>query len=174
LYRLDTDGTITTPLPGITLSNGLDWDVARQRMYFIDSVEQRIDVYDYDVDTGEIEGGRPFATIDAADGLPDGLTLDADGCVWVALFEGGVIRGYDPSGAVIREIDLPTTCPTCPTFGGSDLSTMFVTTSRHKLDAAQRAVQPLAGAILVVDPGVRGRPANHVGGGAAAALRTEG
>jgi sugar lactone lactonase YvrE len=171
-YRLDVAG-LSTIDDAVTISNGLDWDVERQRMYYIDSPDQRIDVFSYDVVSGEIENRRRFATIDPADGLPDGLTVDVDGGVWVALFRGGAVRRYDPNGSLADTIRLPTTCPTCPVFGGDDLATMFVTTSRHRLTGAERAAQPLAGAIIVVDPGVSGRPSNSVSAAVTATLRTE-
>ena len=172
-YRLDAAGSLTTIDGSVTISNGLDWDVERQRMYYIDSPEQRIDVFRFDVTTGEVEDRRTFATIDPSDGLPDGLTVDVDGGVWVALFRGGAVRRYDPEGAIVETVRLPTTCPTCPVFGGTDLATMFVTTSRHRLNHAERARQPLAGAILVVDAGVRGRPGNPVSASTAAAVGAE-
>lgn len=168
-YRLDAAG-LTTIESRATISNGLDWDVERQRMYYIDSIEQRIDVFSFDVTSGEVEDRRTFATIDADDGLPDGLTVDADGGVWVALFRGGAVRRYDPDGALVETVHLPVTCPTCPVFGGDDLATMFVTTSRHRLTDEQRAEQPLAGALLVVDAGVRGRPGSSVSASVAALI----
>lgn len=168
-YRLDAAG-LTTIDGSVTTSNGLDWDVERQRMYYIDSPEQRIDVFDFDAGSGDVEHRRPFATLDPDDGLPDGLTVDADGCVWVALFWGGAVRRYDPDGAIVENIRLPVTCPTCPVFGGDELATMFVTTSRHRLTDQQRAEQPLAGALLVVDAGVRGRPSYPVSAAVAAVV----
>jgi sugar lactone lactonase YvrE len=171
-YRLDAAG-LATIHDAITISNGLDWDVERQRMYYIDTPRQRIDMLSYDVATGEIGECRTFATVDHADGAPDGLTVDADGGVWVALFRGGAVRCYDPEGAIAATIQLPTTCPTCPAFGGEDLATMFVTTSRHRLSEADRAAQPAAGALLVVDAGVRGRPGNPVSPAVAAMLQAE-
>jgi sugar lactone lactonase YvrE len=172
LYRLDESGLRTID-DAITISNGLDWDVERDRMYYIDSTEQRIDVFSYDVATGSIEDRRPFVAVDPADGLPDGLTIDAEGGVWVALFRGGAIRRYDPDGALVDTVRVPTTCPTCPVFGGDDLTTMFVTTSRHMLSDAERHAQPLAGAILLLDVGVRGRPGNVVSAEVAVGLRAE-
>lgn len=160
-YRLDADGLVTID-GSVTISNGLDWDLERQRMYYVDSPQQRIDQLDFDVASGEVENRRTFAAIDPHDGLPDGLTVDADGGVWVALFGGGAVRRYDPGGEMVETVPLPVTCPTCPAFGGADLSTLFVTTSRHRLSDAQRAEQPLAGALLVVDAGVRGRAGNPV------------
>ena len=156
LYRIDERGAHVA-VAGVTLSNGLDWDVDRGRMYYIDSPERRVDVFDYDVASGEIADRRPFAEIDI-DGIPDGMAVDADGCVWVAVFGGGQVRRYDPDGALMTTVALPVKHPTSIAFGGPDLSTMFVTTSRHKLSDAERADRPDAGAVLVVDAGVRGRP----------------
>jgi len=172
-YRLDASG-LTTVIDAVTTSNGLDWDVERRRMYYVDSPTQRIDVFNYDVATGAVEDRRTFAEIDPADGFADGLALDADGFVWVALFRGGAVRRYDPGGAVAAHVPLPTSCPTCPVFGGADLATMFVTTSRHRLSVEQRAAEPLAGALLVVDAGVRGRAGNAVSSATAAAIGSEG
>jgi sugar lactone lactonase YvrE len=169
LYRLDERG-LRVIADGVTLSNGLDWDVERRRMYYVDSATQQIDVFDYDVATGEVENRRPWATIDPADGLPDGLCLDAEGGLWLALFGGGVVRRYDPDGIVIADVAVPVQHPTCPIFGGDDLATLFVTTSRHKLTPGQRDQNPLAGALLVVDAGVRGRPCGVISPTVAAAL----
>ena len=169
LYRLDERG-LRVIADGVTLSNGLDWDVERRRMYYVDSATQQIDVFDYDVATGAVENRRRWAAIDAADGLPDGLCLDAEGCLWLALFGGGVVRRYDPDGAVMANVTLPVAHPTCPVFGGDDLATLFVTTSRHKLTAEQRAQSPLAGALLVIAASGRGRPCGVMSPAVAATL----
>ena len=97
-----------------------------------------------------------FAEIEPTDGLPDGLTVDAEGGVWVCLFGGGRIRRYRPDGALDQEIVLPLTNPTCPAFGGTDLRTLYVTTARHRLTDEQLAREPLAGALLQLDVGVTG------------------
>jgi sugar lactone lactonase YvrE len=160
LYRLDGSGLAR--IRTITTGNGTDWDVSRGRMYHVDSPTQRIDVFDYDVATGEVDNVRTWATIDAGDGLPDGLTIDSEGCVWLALFQGGAVRRLDPDGAVMYDIALPTPFVTCPAFGGDDLSTLFVTTSQHKIPLAERGRDPHAGAVFTIDVGVKGRPANLV------------
>ena len=98
LYRIDERGAHVA-VDGVTLSNGLDWDVERGRMYYIDSPERRVDVFEYDVASGDIADRRPFAELDI-DGIPDGMAIDADGCVWVAVFGGGQVRRYDPDGSV--------------------------------------------------------------------------
>lgn len=160
LYRLDGHGV--SRIRTITTGNGTDWDVSRGRMYHVDSPTQRIDVFDYDVTTGEVENVRVWATIDPDDGLPDGLTIDSEGCVWLALFQGGAVRRYDPDGTVMRDISLPTPFVTCPAFGGDDLTTLFVTSSQHKIPPEERGRDPFAGALFTIDPGVTGRPANLV------------
>ena len=102
-------------------------------MYHVDSPTQRIDVFDYDVATGGVENARTWTTIDTADGLPDGLTIDSEGCVWLALFQGGAVRRFDPDGRLMLDVALPTPFVTCPAFGGDDLSVLFVTSSQHKI-----------------------------------------
>src|SRR4051794_3481143 len=160
LYRFDDRGL--TRIRTITTGNGTDWDVERGRMYHVDSPTQRIDVFDYDVATGEVENVRTWAAIDAGDGLPDGLTIDGEGCVWLALFAGGAVRRLDPDGAVMHDIALPTAFVTCPAFGGDDLSTLFVTSSQHRIPLGERGRDPLAGAVFTIDTGVTGRFANVV------------
>jgi xylono-1,5-lactonase len=91
------------------------------------------------------------------DGLPDGLTIDDEGCIWVAFFGGGVVRRWDPSGTELMRVRLPITCASSVAFGGSDLGDLFVTTSRHRLTPEEAARQPLAGSVLRLRPGVRGR-----------------
>jgi sugar lactone lactonase YvrE len=169
LYCLDAGG-LRTVSRGMAIGNGMDWDLDRGRMYHIDSTTQRIDVYRYDLETGMVADRRVFARIDPADGLPDGLTLDADGCLWLCLYTGGTIRRYDPEGMLMTTVRLPVAHVTSAAFGGPDLSTLFVTTSRHRLNEAERAAQPLAGALLVVDPGVRGRPPGRVSPAVAATV----
>ena len=164
LYRLDPGGELTEVLPERTISNGIGWSPAGTTMYYIDSTTQRVAEFDYDLDTGEIGAQRLFAEIDATDGLPDGLAVDAEGGVWVCLFGGGRMRRYMPDGRLDREIMLPLTNPTCPAFGGADLSTLYVTTARHRLTEEQLAREPLAGALLQLDVGVSGRLAYRFAG----------
>ena len=114
--------------------------------------------------TGAIANRRPFAEIDPADGLPDGLTVDAEGGVWVCLFGGGALRRYDADGALDAVVVLPVTNPTSPTFGGPELRTLYVTSARHRLSDEQLAVEPLAGAVLALEPGVAGLPGNYFAG----------
>jgi sugar lactone lactonase YvrE len=133
-------------------------------MYYIDSTTQRIASYEYDLGKGELGKETVFAEIDPSDGLPDGLTVDADGCVWVCLFSGSCVRRYRPDGALDREVHLPLTNPTCPGFGGDDLRTLYITTARHRLTEEQLAREPEAGALLQLDAGVAGLATNRFAG----------
>ena len=125
-------------------------------MYFIDSVTQRIDVFDFDGATGAISDRRGFADIPAAVGLPDGLVVDVEGGIWVCLFGGGAIRRYSEDGRLTEHLELPVTNPTCPAFGGPGLRDLYITSARHRLTDAQLAKEPHAGALLKLDPGVAG------------------
>jgi sugar lactone lactonase YvrE len=159
LYRLEPGGAPVPALNGLVIANGLDWSADGQQMYFIDSPTHRIDVLDVDLATGALANRRPFVEIDAADGLPDGLTVDAEDGIWVALFGGGAVRRYLPDGRLEAVVELPVTNCTCPVFGGEDLDELFITTARHRLTDEQLREQPLAGAVFRARPGVRGRRA---------------
>jgi sugar lactone lactonase YvrE len=164
LYRLAPGREIERVISHTTISNGLAWSVAGSRMYFTDSTTQRIDVFDFDAATGAIADRRTFAEIDPSDGLPDGMTVDAEGGVWVCLCGGGAVRRYGDDGALDAAIPLPVTNPTSPVFGGPDLRTMYVTSARHRLSDEQLAAEPLAGALLALEPGVAGLPGNRFAG----------
>jgi sugar lactone lactonase YvrE len=155
-YSVTGAGSPTPLFGGVTVSNGLGWDDPRDRFYWVDTWSYTIDVFDRDAHTGALSRRWPFVRFDSADGLPDGLAVDADGGVWIALITGGAIRRYDPDGALTEVVDLPVSCPTSLAFGGPDLSTLFVTTSRHRLDSAQRDEEVLAGCVLALQVGVRG------------------
>jgi sugar lactone lactonase YvrE len=164
LYRLAPGGEIEPVISDTTISNGLGWSPAGDRMYFIDSTTQRIDVFDYDAESGQIAGRRAFAEIDPSDGLPDGMTVDSEGGVWVCLFGGGAVRRYGEDGALEGHVELPVTNPTSAVFGGPDLRTLYVTSARHRLSEEQLAAEPLAGAVLALQPGVAGLPGNRFAG----------
>jgi sugar lactone lactonase YvrE len=164
LYRLRSDGGLDQVIAGTTISNGIGWSPDRTRMYFIDSLTYRIDVLDYDLPSGEIANRRPLCTVDPDDGLPDGLAVDGNGGIWVCLFGGGAIRRYGSDGALDLHVELPVTNPTCPTFGGEDLSTIYVTSARHRLSEDQLAREPRAGAVVSVESPVAGMPTNRLPG----------
>jgi len=160
LYRLDPDGTTSVVLTGVTISNGLDWSPDGSLAYYNDTPTGRVDVFDYHRDTG-LTGRRPFVAIPAEAGRPDGLTVDADGGVWVALHGGGAVHRYSPEGKLDEVVEVPTPQVTACTFGGAHLDQLFVTTSREGLaDGAD----PLAGALFRAALGVRGRPVREFAG----------
>ena len=156
LYRFDPDGSLTTVLEDVSLSNGLAWTADERRMYYVDSPTLRIDVLDYDNATGAVEHRRPFATIEAGAGVPDGLVLDDDGGVWVALYGGAQVRRYDPDGALDAVLAVPADNVTACWFGGADGRRLFVTTARSP--------QPEGGSLFVAERGVTGPPARPFAG----------
>jgi sugar lactone lactonase YvrE len=165
LYRIDLDWSCQALVRGVTTSNGTAWAPDGSLMYFIDSATQAVDVFDYDVTTGSCSDRRRLLTIDPDDGIPDGMTVDADGNLWVACFAGGAVRCYAPSGKQVDEIGFPVSQVTSCAFGGSDWSDLFVTTARYRMSPGQLADEPLSGATFVCRPGVVGVPASGFGGG---------
>lgn len=144
LSRVAPDGTVETVLDDVAVSNGTGWSPDGRLMYYIDSPTRRIDVFDFDGQRAT--GRRELAVVEEGDGFPDGLTVDADGCVWVALWDGGAVRRYTPDGKLDRVVELPVPRPTACTFGGADLTDLYITTARTGLEAPH----PLAGSVLVV------------------------
>nr|WP_201470386.1 SMP-30/gluconolactonase/LRE family protein [Microbacterium hydrocarbonoxydans] len=151
VLRLDADLSATEVLTGVETSNGVGFAPDQRLAYYVDTATSRIDVFD--VEAGELANRRPFVTVPEGQGLPDGLTVAADGSVWVALWGGGAVHGYAPDGTRIARIELPVPQVTACTFGGDDLSTLFITTSAQGLDADHGTE---AGSLFAVDPGVRG------------------
>jgi sugar lactone lactonase YvrE len=145
-------------LSGLTVANGIDWSPDGRLMYYIDSPTQRVDVFDFDADTGDISNRRPFVEIPKADGLPDGMVVDAEGGVWVALFRAGRLRRYSPTGVVKQEVEVPVTLVTSAVFGGSDLGDLYITTAKHRLAPEERDRQLHAGSVFCCRPGPIGRP----------------
>lgn len=154
LYRLDTDRTVTIVETGVTVSNGLCWSPDGGCAYYNDTATQRIDVFDYDAEAG-LTGRRPFASVDHADGQPDGLTVDADGYVWVALYDGGAVRRYTPDGRLDAVVELPVSKPTAVALGGDDGRDLYITTSREHLPDG---VEPSAGSVFRVRVSTPGTP----------------
>jgi len=160
LYRLDADASIHVMLKDVGTSNGLAWSPDRRTLYFIDTPLLRVDAFDYDETSGSISHRRTVIAIPPGVGRPDGSTLDADGMLWIALYEGWAVTRWDPrTGELLQTIRLPVARVTSCAFGGPDLDTLYLTSSRHNLTAEQQAAQPLAGCLFQVKPGMRGVPA---------------
>jgi len=164
LYRLDPDGAVHTMLRDVTISNGLDWSGDARTMYYIDSGRRSVDAFDFDAASGSIANRRTLVRVAERDGVPDGMTLDADGCLWVALWGGGAVHRYGPDGALEAIVRLPVQHVTCCAFGGCELRDLYITTAAIKLSDRERAEQPHAGGVFLARPGVRGRPANRFNG----------
>ena len=166
LYQLAADGVVTTLIPEVAVSNGLGWSPDGSLLYFADTPLERVDVLDYDVAAGTVGGRRPFADLRDVPGRPDGLTVDADGGVWVAMARGGrAVRRFTPDGRLDHVVELPVPLVTSVAFGGADLADLYVTTSRAGLGPADLAGQPGSGAVFCVPAvGVRGLPASEYAG----------
>jgi sugar lactone lactonase YvrE len=159
LYRLDLDGTCTQMLDGLTISNGIGWSPDGTTMYLADSGTRDINAFDFDPPTGSLDRRRTIAHITTPNAVPDGLTVDSLGDIWVALWNGAAIARYHPDGRMQTTISLPVDRPTSCAFGGPAGGTLFITTSRDGLDASALSRQPHAGRLLRIDnPGVTGPP----------------
>jgi sugar lactone lactonase YvrE len=154
LYRLDADRSVRTVRTGISISNGLGWSPDGDTVYYVDSPTQCIDAFAFDASSGTFGERRTVVDVVATLGTPDGLTVDADGGIWVALWGGGAVHRYTPDGALDCVIDVPVRQPTSCAFGGDDLDDLFITTSAQDLPDAE----PAAGALFVARPGVSGLP----------------
>jgi sugar lactone lactonase YvrE len=160
LYRLDPAGSVHVVLEHVTVSNGLEWSPDGSRAYYNDTPTHRITVFDYDRESG-LTGRRPFAEIPAEIGRPDGLTVDEQGGVWVALSGGGAVRRYTADGVLDEVVEVPVRKVTACTFGGPRLDQMFITTSREGLEPG---ADPLAGSLFRVVVGVTGLPVREFSG----------
>ena len=159
LYRLELDGTCTRVLDGLTISNGIGWSPDGTTMYLADSGTRDIDAFDFGPATGNLSHRRTIVHITTPNAVPDGLTVDRHGNIWVALWNGGALARYDPDGQLQATIPLPVDRPTSCAFGGPAGGTLFITTARDGLDDAALARQPHAGRLLRLDsPGVTGPP----------------
>lgn len=158
LYRLDPGGRCVRVLDAIACSNGLGWSPDGTLMYHTDTFTSRIDVMDFDPVTGGVSGRRTFAVDEPGAGSPDGLTVDAEGFVWSAKWDGWRVVRYAPDGSVDRILEVPVPRPTSVTFGGPDLDRLYITSARYGLDPGELERAPLSGAVLVAEPGVRGLP----------------
>lgn len=152
VYRLRVDGTVETVLTGVTISNGLAWTQDASLAFYNDTPTGRVDVFDSGPD-GELVNRRPFVHIDSEQGSPDGLTLDAQGGVWVALWGGSAVHHYSASGELDEVVEVAARSVTACTFGGADLDELYITTSQNLDDG-----NPCAGALFRHLPGVPGLP----------------
>ncbi len=159
LFRVDADGTWKKMDSGFTVANGLGWSPDNKRMYFADSPRRTIYVYDFDLLAGTVSNRRPFITLDAGDGTPDGMTVDEDGCLWIAIWDAWRVSRYSPDGQEMLRIKMPVPRPTSCCFGGANLDTLYITSASVRLNEAALAAAPLSGSLFSIRiPGVRGLP----------------
>lgn len=155
LWRLDVDGSAHVALPEVSISNGLVW-TGEDTAWYVDTPTRRVDVLVTDPATGAVLDRRPFVTLpEDAGGVPDGLARDVEGGLWVALWGAGAVRHYDAGGQLLEVVEVPTSHTTACTFGGPDLTTLYVTTSTQGLEPGR---EPGAGALFAHEAGVAGAP----------------
>jgi sugar lactone lactonase YvrE len=156
LFALEVDGRVRRVLDGVICSNGMGWSADNSTFYYIDSGTYRIDVCDFDLESGTVSNRSTLIQLREDEGQPDGLIVDADGHLWVALWDGWQVRRYSPAGDLLCTVELPVARPTCCALGGHDLRDLYITTAMP--DAAEdRQAQPLAGRVFttrVETPGV--------------------
>jgi sugar lactone lactonase YvrE len=161
LYRLDPDGEVTQMLRGVTISNGIGWSPDDTTMYHVDTPTGGIDAFAFDSGSGTIASRRRLIDVEPGDGQPDGLVVDRDGCIWVALWDGWAVRRYAPDGTLLGVIDVPVGRVTKCAFAGPSLDDLYITTASPDADDPD---QPHAGALFHVRPGVAGLPATPFAG----------
>lgn len=165
LYRLNHDGTVQKVLSDITISNGIVWSANRKTMYYIDTPTLTIKAYDYDDTTGDLSNPRVAVEVPEEAGFPDGMSIDAEGKLWVAHWGGhSVIRWNPDNGRMMQKVELPVPNVTSCAFGGENLDVLYITTAREGLSAEELQEYPLSGGLFRVSPGVRGVPTNFFQG----------
>jgi sugar lactone lactonase YvrE len=154
LYRWEGEDQPTLILDHVTISNGIGWSPDARQMHYVDTATRGVDSFDYDADSGDIANRRRLITVDPADGKPDGLAVDADGGIWVALWGGSAVHRYTPDGALDQRVPLPVSQVTSCCFGDPDLSTLYVTSAARGVD------EPHAGALFACRPSCTGLPSS--------------
>jgi len=160
-YRYGPGGDISQVFGDVTISNGVAWSADGEQMFYIDTPTHRVDVFDYDAAAGTPSGRRPVVHVDPDHGVPDGMALDAEGGMWVAVHGGHAVHRYTTDGKLDAVIEVPPSQVTSCTFGGENLDTLYITTSRENLPPD---AEPQAGAIFHATPGVRGLPVGTFAG----------
>jgi sugar lactone lactonase YvrE len=159
LYRLDLDGTITTVLDGLTISNGLAWSPDDRTVYLADSGPGLLYAFDYDLGSGAFSHQRVLVDFTDQAGVADGLTVDDDGCIWTALWGGGQVRRWSPEGELLAIVELPVPQVSSCAFAGAAGDLLVISTSAQGLDEEARRAQPDAGKLFTARPGATGAAA---------------
>jgi sugar lactone lactonase YvrE len=163
LYRLDPDMTLALVLGGLTVPNGLAWRADGRVMYYIDSARQEVTAYPYDLSAGTLGTGRPVVRF-RGDAVPDGMTIDAEGCLWVALWGGSRVVRISPAGEMLATVHVPASLVSSCTFGSEYLDELYITTAREGLKPDDDAREPLAGSLFRARPGPKGLPSVNFAG----------
>lgn len=156
VVRVDPNGTVTTLIEGVSCANSTCFSPDGRTMYFADTPERTIRAYDYDPDTGSLGTMRIVADFADEPGIPDGSCVDAEGGLWNAEWQGHRVVRVGPDGKIDTVVEVPVWKPTCCAFGGPDLATLYITTSRLMSSEQDLAAEPLSGGLFAVTPGVRG------------------
>ena len=165
LYRLDSGGAAPRVVDEVSISNGIGWSPDQATMYYIDTLTFRVDRFDYDPDTGAIDERRPFLTFDGSTGGPDGMCVDAEGCLWVAFFGGYHVQRFSPDGERLETVVTPgAPQTTCCCFGGPDLDTLYITTAREPIAGVQTEGEPNSGSLFAAQVDAVGQPTNLFAG----------
>jgi sugar lactone lactonase YvrE len=166
LYRLDPDGSVTEVLAGVTESNGLGWSPDGATFYYTDSgeIESRVRAFGFDRPAGALRDERDLVRFAPSDGVADGLVVDAEGCLWIAMWDGACVRRYSAEGELLALYQVPVSRPTCLGFGGPDLDELYLTTAWEGLPDEQRQAEPFAGHLLRARPDARGQAPNCYAG----------
>jgi len=161
LYRVDRGWEIGYVREGVRLPNGMAWDGAGTTMFLADSAARSIEVWDYDLDEGCPTHRRTIIDLALESGQPDGMAIDTDGCVWVALWGGGAIRRYAPDGRCLAERSVPAPLTASCAFGGASFADLFLTSARYRMSDEQLARYPLSGSLFRTQVGCKGLPADE-------------
>ncbi|MBU3005573.1 SMP-30/gluconolactonase/LRE family protein [Paraglaciecola arctica] len=164
LYCLEENGKLTKVLSDLHISNGIGWNADSTKMYLTDSGEKTIYVFDFELSSGLLSNRQVFAQLRDEEGSPDGLTVDMEGGVWSAIWDGWRVVRFDQYGVIDRVIDLPVPRPTSCAFGGKDLSTLYITSARIRLSSEALSESPLSGSVFAVETGIKGVPINSFAG----------
>lgn len=158
LYCLDTDRSLRIMETGLTISNGLGWSPDSRTFYLADSPLKTIFAYDFDLESGSIEHRRVFVDLTAEAAYPDGLTVDQDGCVWSAMWDGWCIIRFDPQGHELERLSMPVQRPTSCAFGGPGLKNLYITSASVGLSEAEIQDSFFSGDLFCFESSVKGQP----------------
>lgn len=161
LYRLDGDGSLHEMLSDVSISNGIVWTADRKTMYYNDTPTGTVQAFDYDDASGSISNRRVAIAMREIDGWPDGMCIDGEGMLWVAMWGAGAVNRYNPeSGELLQQVKVPAPHTSSCAFGGPDLKTLYITTARAELSDAELARYPQSGDLFVAEVSVAGVPAS--------------